>query len=119
MVGRITQRKRLSAKLLAVKAELRKRMHQSVVDQGIWLAAVVRGYFAYHAVPGNWAALGSFRTQCTRFWFKSLRRRSQRFCLNWDRMLKIANAWLPPARILHPWPEHRFAVINQGRSRMR
>ena len=119
MVGRTTQRKRLSAKLHEVKAELRKRMHQSIVDQGIWLAAVVRGYFAYHAVPGNWAALGTFRTQCTRLWFKSLRRRSQRTRLNWDRMQIIANAWLPPARILPPWPEQRFAVINQGRSRMR
>ena len=62
--------------------------------------------------------LGCFRTQCTRLWFRALRRRSQRARLNWDRMTEIADAWLPPARILHPWPEQRFAAIIQSRSRM-
>jgi hypothetical protein len=51
-------------------------------------------------------------------WFRTLRRRSQRARLNWDRMTEIADAWLPPARILHPWPEQRFAAIIQSRSRM-
>ncbi|MBN1571006.1 MAG: RNA-directed DNA polymerase [Acidobacteria bacterium] len=119
MVGRITQRKRLTAKLHEAKAELRERMHQPIVEQRDWLISVIRGYFAYHAVPGNWAALGSFRTQCTRLWYKTLRRRSQKSRLTWDRMKKLAKAWLPPARILHPWPEQRFDVFIQGKSRMR
>jgi len=93
-------------------------MHQSVVEQGTWLRSVVRGYFRYHAIPGNWTALGSFRTQCTRLWYRSLRRRSQRARLNWDRMKAIADTWLPSARILHPWPEQRFAAIIRSRSRM-
>lgn len=33
-------------------------------------------------------------------------------------MTKIANTWLPPARILHPWPEQRLAAFIQGKSRM-
>jgi RNA-directed DNA polymerase len=119
MVGRITQRKRLTAKLHEVKAELRERMHQPIVEQRDWLISVIRGYFAYHAIPGNWAALGSFRTQCTRLWYQTLRRRSQKSRLTWDRMKELAKAWLPPARILHPWPEQRFAVFIQGKSRMR
>ncbi len=119
MVGRLTQRKRLTAKLHEVKAELRERMHHSILEQRDWLTSVIRGYFAYHAVPGNWAALGSFRTQCTRLWFKTLRRRSQKSRLTWDRMKELAKAWLPPARILHPWPEQRFDVFIRGRSRMR
>jgi group II intron reverse transcriptase/maturase len=119
MVGRITQRKRLTAKLHEVKAELRERMHQPIDEQRDWLTSVIPGYFAYHAIPGNWAALGSFRTQCTRLWYKTLRRRSQKSRLTWDRMKELAKAWLPPARILHPWPEQRFAVFIQGRSRMR
>jgi hypothetical protein len=109
---------RLTAKLHAVKAELRKRMHQPVIEPGAWLRSVMRGYFAYHAVPGNWNSLGCFRTQCLRLWFRTLRRRSQRHRLNWNRMTEIADAWLPPARILHPWPEQRFAAIIQSRSRM-
>jgi len=119
LVGRSTQRKRLTAKLHEVKAALRERMHQPVAEQGTWLASVIRGYFAYHAVPGNWQALGAFRTQCTRLWYKTLRRRSQKSTLTWDRMQKLAEAWLPLARILHPWPEQRFAVFIQGRSRVR
>jgi hypothetical protein len=35
-------------------------MHQPIPEQGQWLAPVVRGYFAYHAVPTNVAALNAF-----------------------------------------------------------
>ena len=117
-VGRKTQRKRLTTKLHEVKAELRKRMHQTIPAQGEWLRSVVRGYFNYHAIPGNWEALGSFRTQATRLWYQSLRRRSQKSHITWQRMTKLAKSWLPPARILHPWPEQRLAAIIQGKSRV-
>jgi hypothetical protein len=33
-------------------------------------------------------------------------------------MTCIADAWLRPARILHPWPEERLAAFIQGKSRM-
>jgi RNA-directed DNA polymerase len=118
-VRRTTMRTRFTAKLHEVKAELRKRMHQPVAEQGKWLGSVVRGYFAYHAVPGNWDALGAFRTQCTRMWYRSLRRRSHKSRLTWDRMNEIATAWLPRACILHPWPEDRCAALIRGKSRVR
>jgi hypothetical protein len=119
MVCRITMKKRFNAKLHKVKAELRKRMHQSIAEQAKWLSSVVRGYYQYHAIPGNWKILGAFRTQVTRMWYKTLRRRSQKSRLNWDRMTKIADAVLPPAKILHPWPEQRFAATIRGRSPVR
>jgi hypothetical protein len=119
LVGRITQRKRLTAKLHEVKAALRERMLQPIGEQGTLLASVIRGYFAYHAVLGNWAALGSFRTQCLRLWYKTLRRRSHKTRITWDRMKALAQTWLPPARILHPWPEQRLCVFIQCKSRMR
>jgi RNA-directed DNA polymerase len=118
LVRRTTMRKRMTAKLHEVNAELRRRMHQPVPEQGCWLQSVVRGYFAYHAVPGNWKALGAFRTQCTRLWYRALRRRSQKSRLTWDRMKQIADAWLPPARILHPWPEQRLDALIRGKNRM-
>jgi len=118
-VRRTTTKKRLRAKLRSVKEELRKRMHHGLVEQGLWLRSVVRGYFGYHAIPGNWAAIGAFRTQVARHWYRTLRRRSQKTRLNWKRMDQIVQQWLPPARILHPWPEQRLAAIIQGRSRMR
>jgi len=49
----VTIKKRLRAKLKQVKAELRRRRHLPVPDQGLWLASVVRGHLAYYAVPGN------------------------------------------------------------------
>ena len=111
MVCRTTMKKRIAAKLQAVKAELRKRMHDGLVLQGLWLESVVRGYFAYHAIPGNWKAIGAFRTQVARLWYRTLRRRSQKTRITWDHMTRVVKAWLPPARILHPWPEQRFAAI--------
>jgi hypothetical protein len=35
------------AKLKDIKAELRKRMHQPIPEQGAWLKRVVSGYFNY------------------------------------------------------------------------
>jgi RNA-directed DNA polymerase len=45
-------------------------------------------------------------------WRRSLRRRSQRDGLTWDRIARLANDWLPKPRILHPWPSTRFAVTH-------
>jgi hypothetical protein len=118
LVRRTTMMKRLTAKLHEVKAELQRRMHQPVSEQGRWVQSVVRGYFAYHAVPGNWNALGTFRTQCARPWYRTLRRRSQKSRLTWDGMTQIADTLLPPVRSLHPWPEQRLAALIQGKSRM-
>ena len=46
-----------------------------IEDTGEWLRAVVRGYFNYHAVPGNFPRLRSFRRDVTRSWWQSVRRR--------------------------------------------
>jgi RNA-directed DNA polymerase len=119
LLKRNTEAKRLSAKLRAVKGELRRRMHLPIIQQGAWLRAVVTGYFNYHAVPTNLFALECFRTQVARLWWRSLRRRSQRHCLPWKRMNKIVTRWLPKARIVHPWPEERFDVMTRGRSPVR
>src|SRR5205085_7618470 len=84
LVQRKTMKKRLRAKLQAVKAELRRRWHDPVPEVGRWLQRVVQGYFNYHAVPGNGASLEQFRTQVIRLWLRTLRRRSQRSRLTWE-----------------------------------
>ena len=101
---------RMRAKLREIKEALRKRMHEPIPDQGRWLKQVVRGFFAYHAVPTNFRALGAFRHHVTNLWRRTLRRRSQKDGMTWAWITKIADAWLPQPRILHPWPEQRFAV---------
>jgi RNA-directed DNA polymerase len=105
---RITVSKRLRAKLKQVKGQLKRRRHLPIPDQGRWLASVVRGHLAYYAVPGNFRAVSAFRIQVSRHWLWALRRRSQRHRLNWERMNRLVARWLPPARILHPYPEVRF-----------
>jgi group II intron reverse transcriptase/maturase len=95
---------RMSAKLREIKEALRKRMHVPIPEVGRWLAQVVAGYFAYHAVPTNSAALYAFRYHVAVLWHRQLCRRSQRAYVVWERMAKLADEFLPKPRILHPWP---------------
>ena len=119
LLKRITIKKRLRAKLRQVKEELKRRRHQPIPEQGHWLASVVRGHCAYYAVPGNYRAIETFRSEVSRHWLRALRRRSQRDRLSWERMKRLEARWLPPARIVHPWPEQRFDVRTRGKSPVR
>jgi len=119
MVLRVTSGKRLRAKLLAVKNELRKRMHRPIAEQGQYLRAVVGGHARYFAVPCNGARVQVFRFQVARLWHRTLCRRSQAKHLSWKRMHKIVAHWLPPVRICHPYPNQRLIVTTQGKSRVR
>jgi group II intron reverse transcriptase/maturase len=111
-VLRQTIRKRLQTKLNAVKAELKRRMHISIPEQGKWLAAVVRGHIRYYGVPMNQAALLLFRFQVARLWHRTLSRRGQNGRVSWDRMRRLIARWLPPAVVSHPYPLRRMGVIT-------
>lgn len=65
LLRRQTRSDRMRTTLHAIRDQLRKRMHKSVEEQGRWLQSVVRGYFAYHAVPTNGATLCTFRHRVT------------------------------------------------------
>lgn len=116
---RHTDKKRLRAKLRAVKIELNRRRHEDVDKQGEWLKSVIQGYLNYHAVPTNVHALEAFHRELKRFWCKALRRRSQHDRTSWARMDQLEERWLPKPRILHPWPEQRLDVKTQGKSPVR
>ncbi len=118
-VLRQTMRKRWQAKLKEVKTELRRRLHESIPEQGAYLRSVVTGHFRYYVVPMNGRALGAFRFSIGWTWCRVLRRRSQRHRLNWVRMRRLIARWLPNPRICHPYPLVRLGVATQGRSRMR
>ena len=119
LLMRRTISKRQRARLRQLKGELLRRRHQPVPEQGTWLGSVVRGYFAYHAVPTNGQQLEAFRREVIRSWHRALRRRSQRTRLNWGRMSRLAHRWIPNARILHPWPSQRFDARTRGKSPVR
>src|SRR5215472_7612199 len=108
LVRRKTRRDRMRAKLKEVKEQLRRRRHQPIPEQGKWLRQVVAGHFAYYAVPTNSRALSAFRHYVTDLWRRTLRRRSQKDRLTWERMTKLVADWLPQPLILHPWPDERF-----------
>jgi len=110
LLKRKSRRDRVKAKLKEIKEELWRQMHWPIPEQGSWLAQVIRGFFAYHAVPTNIAALGKFRHQVIRIWMRTLRRRSQTDDTPWTRMKKLAEDFLPKPKILHPWPAVRFAA---------
>ena len=85
-------------------------MHHPISLQGKWLRQVLRGYFAYRAVPTNCQSMSSFRHYVTDLWCRALQRRSQRDGSTWKRMAQLAAEFLPLPHILHPWPSERFAV---------
>ncbi len=114
LIKRKTRRDRMRAKVKEVAEELRRRRHQSIPEQGKWLRQVVAGFFNYHAVPTNVAASGAFRSEIIERWRRTLSRRSEKGALTWARMKKLADDWLPKPRILHPWPNQRFAEVGAG-----
>ena len=101
---------RMRAKLAEVKEALRRRMHETIDQQGAWLRMVLLGFYAYHGVPTNFRALWDFRFNITEQWRRALRRRSQKDAVTWEQMTALRNRWLPRPRITHPWPSIRFAV---------
>ncbi|MFB4224799.1 reverse transcriptase domain-containing protein [Klebsiella pneumoniae] len=84
--------------------------HYSIPEQGKWLRRVVQGYLNYHSVPGNFPTMQKFRTHVTNLWRRALRRRSQKDDTTWTKANKLAAAWLPRVRVLHPWPVERFTA---------
>ena len=111
-VWRLTAKKRMVAKLKAIKAELQRRKHDRTADVGAWLWKVAQGYYQYHAVPGNIDQLRLFKRRLNRLWRNVLVRRSQRAQIRWERLIPVLNRWIPEPRVLHPYPDARFAATH-------
>jgi RNA-directed DNA polymerase len=119
MVRRQTIAKRLRKQLQEGKAPLRQRMHWPIPQQGAWLRSVLLGHYRYDGVPRHGSVLTVFRETVRRSWCRTLRRRSQRYRLTWQRMDALAERWLPTPRICHPYPAQRLCVTTRGRSPVR
>ena len=104
--------KRVRKKLKEIKKTLMKRRHLPVAEQGRWLQSVVRGYFAYFAVPETSEILSAFRKHVSRLWLRALRHRSQKKGgrLTWKRMERLIDSWIPKMKIVHPYPDERLTV---------
>src|ERR1700683_4942258 len=111
-VLRQTIRQRLQTKLNEVKAELQRRMHAPIPEQGKWLRAVVGGHFRYYGVPMNKPALVLFRFQVAWLWQRSLSRRSQNGRVLWNRMRRLIPRWLSLPSVCPPYPLRRMGVVT-------
>jgi RNA-directed DNA polymerase len=112
VVLRQTMRQRWQAKLKAVKAELRRRMHTPVPEMGGYVRAVILGHMRYYAVPMNTVSVSDFRIGVTRIWRRVLKRRSQKSHMPWARMRHYIARWVPQTHVCHPYPWQRFGVIT-------
>jgi len=119
IVKRLTRHKKLKAKLAELKEELRVRLHASVLEVGEWLRVVLLGHYRYFGLAGNSRRLNAFRYHLSVLWYRSLKRRSQRNRLTWERMDRLIAKWLPKARIYHRYPDLSLYVRTQGRSPVR
>jgi len=111
-VLRQTMRKRWQAKLKAVAAELRRRMHDPVPEQGAYVRAVVTGHMNYYSVPRNGPAVRAFARQVGEAWRRALRRRGQTRRITRARMRRYLDRWVPPIRIVHPYPSARLGAVT-------
>jgi hypothetical protein len=109
-VLRRTMSKRKRAKLKEIKTELRQRLHYPVPEVGRWLRLVVAGHNRYYGVPANLRSLSAFRFHVGRAWYRTLRRRSQKTRLTWERMRRLIKFWLPQPALHHPYPQLRLGV---------
>jgi RNA-directed DNA polymerase len=115
IIWRQTAKKRLVAKLQAIKTELKRRRHEPFASVGAWLQKVTSGYYQYHAVPGNLPRLQLFRWRLSWVWWRALSRRSQRGRISMDRLNRLMDRWLPIPRVLHPYPMQRFNATHPRR----
>jgi len=111
-VWRETAKKRLVAKVQAIKLELARRRHEPIALVGEWLRKVTTGYYQYHAVPGNLHRLNLFRWRLRWVWWRALSRRGQRRRVPLDRLRRLVDRWIPVPRVLHPYPMERFDATH-------
>ena len=115
IVWRETAKKRLVAKVQAIKLELTRRRHEPIALVGEWLRKVTTGYYQYHAVPGNLPQLNLFRWRLRWVWWHALSRRGQRRRVRLDRLNRLVERWIPVPRVLHPYPMERFDATHPRR----
>ena len=118
-VRRKTVAKRLRKKLQEITQTLRARIPWPIRQRGAWLKSVLTGHYRYDGVPRNLGMLQVFRERILRYWCHTLRRRSQRHRMPWQRIYALATQWLPLPHLVHPYPAQRLRVTTQGKSPVR
>jgi RNA-directed DNA polymerase len=96
-----TARSRFGRALKRVAEWCRSVRHWTIGDQHRGLSKKLLGHYEYYGITGNSIALGRFRWEVGKAWYRALRRRSQR-PIRWDRFNKLLELFpLPKARAVH------------------
>jgi RNA-directed DNA polymerase len=82
-VGRKTEKSRLRRSMTNLTALMRDIRHWSLKDQVFRLNQVLRGYYAYYGVAGNWRSLHKVYRFVERYWHKMLCSRSWAARITW------------------------------------
>src|SRR5438477_504643 len=98
-----------AAALKRIPALCPRSVDGSVEANGAWrdYHRALRGYYQYHAVPGNLATLSRFRHRVVRLWYRTLCQRSQRRP-TWQKLGPIFDHWLPIPHVVHELPGRSF-----------
>lgn len=81
-----TDSKRFTRSKAAMKEKLHKMMHWKVEYQAERINAILRGYYNYYGLAGNFQRMKNFGNETLRYWKRCLSRRSQKGLLNWEKM---------------------------------
>ncbi len=79
----------MPAKLLAIKIELRKKMHDPIAKTGGWMKQMLQGHLNYFAISGNHPSLWWFFNKVRWLWLAALKRRSQKARLSWEKFIRL------------------------------
>ena len=112
-------RKRRATGDIIIKLSLRRRLHRLIAETDQWLQRVLSGHQNYFGVPCNYGSVNFFFRCVGWYWFRSLRRRSQRHRMTVARFHRIMARYFPAVRVIHPYPAVRFDAKTQGRSPVR
>jgi group II intron reverse transcriptase/maturase len=102
-VRRSTRRERFTRALQNVRRYCRKTLRKPVKEQWQGLCMRMRGHYGFYGITGNARALGRYRYEVGRIWWRSLNRRSGHKAKSWGWFnRKVLPCYpLPPARVVH------------------
>ena len=92
-----TKRARLLRMIASVTEYCWRHRHDPVAVQHAALASRLRGHFNYFGVNGNSRSLNILTRATERVWLKTLRRRSNRTRLTWERYARFLRRYRLPA----------------------
>lgn len=104
VIKRKTINKRLVRKIKEIWQWCRKHRHEPVKDQRDRLRSRLNGYYNYHGIRCNFAAIEQLYRETVKSWQYWLNRRSQHGRMPWKRFLELLQELpLPQPRIVHSW----------------